>query len=142
MNTDDPVIQFQDNTNNDHGLTSFSPPAISQVRQLILGDKCLKNVHTFELVGLNQLQEFRVGEYSCTQSTGLNGITIWYDSVFRIMDCPNLLSIHIGDYSFSGYKKMVLERLPLSGVSSWDCVSVFTEEFSLRSMSISMRIIV
>ena len=142
MNTDDPVVQFQDNTKNDHGLTSFSPPAISQVRQLILGDKCLKNVHTFELVGLNQLQEFRVGEYSCTQSTGLNKITIWYDSVFRIMDCPNLLSIHIGDYSFSGYKKMVLERLPALRSIFMGLCFCFAEEFSLRSMLTSMRIIV
>ena len=134
MNTDERVVQFQDNTNNDSGLTIFSPPAISQVRQLILGNRCLKNVHTFELVGLNHLQELRVGEYSCTQSTGLNGISIWRDSVFRIVDCPNLISIHIGDYSFSGYKKLTLERLPSLRSIFIGLSFCYTEEFSLQSV--------
>lgn len=134
VDTDESVVQFKDNTNNDGGLTSFSLPVISLVRQLILGDRCLKNVHTFELIGLNELRELRVGEYSCTQSTGFKGISIWNDSVCRIVDCPNLISIHFGDYSFSGYKQLSLERLPALRSIFMGLCFCYAEEFSLKSM--------
>lgn len=71
------------------------------LRKISLGDDCFGNVKVFKLNGLSRLRYLTIGRNSFTQNKNHFGND---DSKsFYILNCPELESIKIGEYSFSDF---------------------------------------
>ena len=75
------------------------------LRQIVIGNDCFGTVRFFELDGLCGLESVVIGEKSITNAKTQNDVmqSQRADGVYRIVNCPKLKSIQIGDYSFSDY---------------------------------------
>ena len=69
---------------------------------ITIGSKCFRKVKMFGLDGLSELESVVIGEYSFGSS----------DDSCRIVNCPKLKSIQIGDGSFRNYQTFELNNLP------------------------------
>ena len=80
----------------------------------MIGDDCFGKVRVFELDGLSELESVVIGKKSftiakdCDNDEG-NKQT---DGPCRIVNCPKLQSIQIGDDSFLDYHSFELSNLP------------------------------
>ena len=74
-------------------LTSFE--------SLDIGDSKFSSVKTFQLNGLNKLKRLKIGRNSFTQEEDNHGSDI--TKSFHILNCEELESIEIGEYSFSDF---------------------------------------
>lgn len=72
------------------------------LKTLTVGRQSLKSISAFELSGLNQLASFIVLDKCFLDGRGN----------CRIVDCPKLRSIEIGDDSFTNYVGLELKNLP------------------------------
>ena len=126
-------LSIAENSYNETVLTAFCISVGSIVRHITIGNKSLQFVRRFELLGLNKLESLVIESLSCTQSTGIKNITIWNDSVCRIVDCPNLVSIRFGEYSMSGYKSLELRGLDSLQSIDMNLCFCFAEECTLKS---------
>ena len=72
--------------------------SILHVKQIIFGDSCCQKVPDFVIDGLPNLMTVKIGE-RCFMSgdRGRNGL-------FRIMNCPNLRQLEIGNRSFNQFR--------------------------------------
>ena len=77
------------------------------LRSVVIGNSCFKNVQVFSIVGLNWLESVSIGEYSF----GSNG-SILEGSEFKIVNCPQLKRLSMGDLSFGRYNEYELSQLP------------------------------
>ena len=68
---------------------------------IVIGDNCFGSVKTFQIDGLNQLRYIKIGKNSFTEKT--NNSRISKAKSFHILNCVELESIEIGEYSFSDY---------------------------------------
>ena len=68
---------------------------------MIIGDNCFGSVKTFQIDGLNQLRCIKIGKNSFTEKT--NSSRINKGKSFHILNCIELESVEIGEYSFSDY---------------------------------------
>lgn len=108
----------------------------NQLKRIIIGDDSFGKVRRFGLIGMNALEKIEIGKRSFTTSRA-NGSTIYFDrkdGVLRIINCPKLESIDIGDESFSDYQIFELDNLPLLQslqIDDW-CFSIAS--FSLIGM--------
>ena len=87
---------------------------LNRLKRIVIGDDSFGKVRQFGLVAMNELESVVIGERSFTTSV-TNGSTIYFgqkDGVYRIINCPKLQEIDIGDDSFSDYKIFELENLP------------------------------
>lgn len=85
-----------------------------QLQHVSIGDDSLGGIRRFELAGLNELQTVTIGKRSFTYAKYSDTVTSTTktDGVYRIINCPKLKSIQIGDYSFSDYHSFELNYLP------------------------------
>ena len=87
---------------------------MSRLRRIVTGSNCFGSVRLFELNGLFELENVVIGQKSFTiEKTG----DIWNskrtDGTCRIKNCPKLVSIQIGVYSFGDYSSSFeLSNLP------------------------------
>ena len=77
-------------------------------RRIVIGDKYFGGVRVFELDGLGELESVEIGE---------NSLRISYysersDGSYRIVNCPKLKTLQVGDRSFSDYHSFELSNLP------------------------------
>ena len=82
--------------------------------ELIIGNDCFENVRTFNIDGLNHLKSIKIGMNSFThvKSSDMNIINDKSRS-FSILNCNELESIEIGEYSVSDYSGgFELKNLP------------------------------
>ncbi|KAK8806651.1 hypothetical protein WA588_003214, partial [Blastocystis sp. NMH] len=77
------------------------------LKSIVIGDKCFGKVRVFELDRLSELESVVIGGNSFRID-----IYIRMDGSYRIVNCPKLKSIQIGDYSFSDYHSFELNNLP------------------------------
>ena len=80
---------------------------LPMLKTIVIGDDCFGKVRTLELNGLYELESVVIGERSFRINNGRRN-----DGVCRIMNCPKLKSIQIGDESFYDYRSFGLNNLP------------------------------
>ena len=73
----------------------------------MIGDYCFVNVRVFELDGLCELESVVIGQQSFRIGSFERN-----DGSYRIVNCPKLKSIQIGDESFEDYHSFELNNLP------------------------------
>ena len=80
---------------------------------MIIGNDCFENVNLFKIDGLNELKSLKIGMNSFTKRKKKNSAGNNPNRSFRILNCIELESIEIGEYSFSDYGgEFELKNLP------------------------------
>ena len=74
---------------------------------IVIGDECFGMVRVFELDGLGELESVVIGKESFRIRDGIRS-----DGSYRIVNCPKLKSIQIGDTSLEDYHSFELNNLP------------------------------
>ena len=92
---------------NEDGNTSLNITNNGELKRIEIGSDCFGNVREFELDGLNELESVVIGRSSFSISEK-NRI----DGSYRIVNCPKLKSIQIGNRSFYDYHSFELSNLP------------------------------
>ena len=84
----------------------------------------------FELDGLCELESVVIGGNSFTMSKDERN-----DYSYRIVNCPKLKSIRIGDWSFQDYNSFELNNLPsLQSIDIGDWCFEYAPSFSLTGL--------
>ena len=90
-----------------NSITSFNMTNNGDLKRIVIGNSCFGNVRVFELDGLSELESVVIG-----QSSFRIGGNERSDGDYRIVNCPKLASIQIGDFSFNDYYSFELNNLP------------------------------
>lgn len=96
------------NSCNDNTITAVDLSSFKFLRSVVIGNSCFGYVLAFSIVGLNWLESVSIGYRSFWDSStsSLKG------SEFKIVNCPQLKSLSIGDRSFGQYNGFELSQLP------------------------------
>ena len=92
---------------NGDDITSLNITNNGYLKRIAIGDGCFGKVRVFELDGLSELESVVIGQQSFRF-----GYDERNDGSYRIMNCPKLKSIQIGDESFQDYHSFELNNLP------------------------------
>ena len=87
--------------------TEFILRGLTALKSIVIGDGCFGKVRVFELDGLCELESVVIGRESFKISGSERS-----DGSYRIVNCPKLKSIQIGQYSFYDYHSFELNNLP------------------------------
>ena len=102
-------IQISNGSHND--VASFRLLKLNTVEEIIIGDNCFEKVNELVINGLNHLKSLKIGKNSFT--TKRNDKANDTSRSFHILNCSELESIEIGEYSFSDYGGLFeLKNLP------------------------------
>ena len=82
-------------------MNSFSLIKLNTIESIEIGDNCFENVELFNIDGLNELKSLKIGINSFTKEKDSWGSDSYRS--FGILNCIELESIEIGEYSFSDY---------------------------------------
>ena len=83
--------------------------------RVMIGSNCFGTVREFELNGLKELESVVIGQKSFTYAKTDSAVSSSKrtDGSYRILNCPKLTLIQVGDYSFSDYyQSFELHNLP------------------------------
>ena len=100
------------------------------LKRIVIGEGCFGKVRVFELDGLDELESVVIGERSfrISEKERSNGSC-------RIVNCPKLKSIQIGDTSFEDYHLFELNNLPsLQSIDIGDWCFRYAPSFSLTGL--------
>lgn len=104
-------IYIPDWTCNDYTYNYFDFSRFYCVESIEIGDCCFGSVKCFILERMNRLKHLKIGVNSFTQKKSDSGKD--RSKVFRILDCQLLLTIDIGQFSFSDFSGVFeLRKLP------------------------------
>ena len=109
------VLEIEDNSYNHSSVTKLKLSGLNRLRRIVIGSNCFGSVRVFELDGLSELESVVIGKKSITivkTDVWYNGVDKRSDGSFRIVNCPKLKSIQIGDCSFADYHSFELNNLP------------------------------
>ena len=105
---------------------------------IVIEDECFGMVRVFELDGLGKLESVVIGQESFTYNN--TSYDIWFiirsDGSCRIVNCPKLKSIQIGQYSFNDYHSFELNNLPSLqsiDIGNWYCFG-YAPSFALTGL--------
>ena len=79
---------------------------LPSLKSIVIGNECFDTVRVFELDGLDKLESVVIGYMSFRISDDKRS-----DGSFRIMNCPKLNSIQIGEQSFYDYQSFEVNSL-------------------------------
>lgn len=84
------------------------------VVNVTIQEKSFHSVRTFEIDGLKSLERLIIEDFSFTNAVTRSDVlkSNEVDGSLRIVNCPNLVSIRIGSFSFSDYSSLELSNLP------------------------------
>ena len=90
------------------------PSFLQSLNRIVIGNDCFGKVRLFKLDGLSELESLVIEKQCMTyfKYTSWNDSDERKDGVCRIVNCPKLKSIQIGDWSFSDYHSFELNNLP------------------------------
>ena len=122
---------------NGDDITSFSITNNGVLKRIVIGDNCFGKVRVFELDGLSELESVVIGTWSFSYAKTYS--EIWNskrsDGSYRIVNCPKLKSIQIGDRSFWDYHSFELNNLPsLQSIDIGQECFFFAPYFSLTGL--------
>ena len=92
---------------NEASRTQLKLRRLVRLKRIVIGDGCFEKVRVFELDGLCELESVVIGQKSFRIGRSKRS-----DGSYRIVNCPKLKSIQIGDYSFQDYHSFELNNLP------------------------------
>ena len=96
----------------------------------MIGDECFGKVRVFGLSGLCELESVVIGKKSFRIDYDERN-----DGSYRIVNCPKLKSIQIGDTSFQDYHSFELNNLPsLQSIAIGDWCFNRAPSFSLTGL--------
>ena len=105
IDTDSKSIQIPNELCNH--LKTMTVSQFTSLEELIIGNDCFENVDLFKIDGLNELKSLKIGMNSFTH---LKSNDRWDNDKannpnrsFSILNCIELESMEIGEYSFSDY---------------------------------------
>ena len=121
-------------------LESFVLPSfIHSLKRIVIGDYCFRSVHLFELDGLSELESIEIRTQSityCKKDDWNSSDDERTDSVCRIVNCSQLKSIQIDDYSFKYYHSFELDNLPsLQSIDIGRDCFFYSSSFSLIGLT-------
>ena len=97
----------------------------------MIGDDCFNTVRLFELNELSELESVVIGQKSFRK-----GAVEQDDGSCRIVNCPKLKSIQIGNYTLSDYQSFELNNLPsLQSIDFGQACFGYAPSFSLTGMN-------
>ena len=100
---------------NDKGITSLHLSSLfHRLKKLEIGNKCFQYVRTFALDGLEKLESVKIGLWCFRISDERHDA-----GVCRIMNCPNLRRLDIGNHSFEYF-----HQFELSNVNSLQSIKI------------------
>lgn len=120
------------------GLTVLKLSSLPFLKRIEIGDGRFGDVRKVEFCKLSSLEEIVIGKRCFTSSLGIDvnkHYRVNKEGYFRIMNCPKLKSIQIGDFSFSDYISFKLGKLPsLQSIKLDRFCFYFVMSFSLISL--------
>ena len=124
------VLEIRNDCYNDSSVTEFKLSGLVRLKRITMGDDCFGSVRSFELDGLSELESIEIGQRSFRINDKER-----MDGTCRIVNCPKLKSIQIGNVSFSDYHSFELSNLPsLQSIEiGWKCF-YYTPSFSLTGL--------
>ena len=111
---------------NGDDAASFNIANNGRLKRIEIGDNSFGKARVFDLDGLSELESVVIGKSSFRISDSERS-----DGNYRIVNCPKLKSIQIGDRSFNDYHSYELNNLPslqsiVLGVWCFDWASSFS----------------
>ena len=107
--------------------TEFILRGLPALKSIVIGDSCFGKVRLFELDGLCELESVVIGQKSFRIS-----LLEKSDGSYRIVNCPKLKSIQMGDKSFKDYHSFEVNNLPsLQSIDMGKYCFYWTPLFSL-----------
>ena len=109
----------------------------SELEELTIGDGCFNYVSKVSVVGLKKLKSVAIGAKSFQNESN--------DSELVVSDCPELVSLSVGNESFKGFKEMTLSELDglktitIGDECLKDCDLVLEDLESVESVSIGVN---
>ena len=82
---------------------------VPNLRELIVGDDCFKNVEVVKWIGMKRLEKVVIGKNCFTNKSNHTYVDIFHH--FYLKDCDELRELRIGRYSFSDYCVCEIENL-------------------------------
>ena len=123
-------LKIDANSFNDSSVTELKLSGLVRLKRIVIGDECFGSVRVFELDGLSGLESVVIGNKSF-----IIGGSERSDGTCRIMNCPKLKSIQIGDWSFADYHSFELNNLPsLQSIEIGSHFFYDTSSFSLTGL--------
>ena len=92
---------------NGKSIITFNISNNGELKRIEIGNNCFGKMRVFELDGLSELESVVIGQQSFRISEYKRS-----DGSYRIVNCPKLKSIQIGDWSFYDYHSFELNNLP------------------------------
>ena len=103
---------------------------MQSLKRIVIGNECFGKVRVFELDGLDELESVVIGSESFRISDEERS-----DGSYRIVNCPKLKSIQIGDNSFYDYHSFELNNLPsLQSIDLGKYCFKYAPSFSLTGL--------
>ena len=119
---------------NEVSRTQLRLRKVNRLKRIVIGNECFGKVRLLELDRLIELESIVIGQKSFIYSMSEKR----YGDC-RIVNCPNLKSIQIGDNSFYDYYSFELNNLPyLQSMEIGDWCFLFAPSFSLTGLIDSM----
>ena len=110
---DEPISQYMTELVIGNGVcndvTEFDLSKYPLLRSVRIGNNCFRNVDVLNITGLNELKSVEIGMNSFTESRNYYGSNA--NRHFSLKNCPKLMSLKIGQYSFSDYAVIEIENV-------------------------------
>ena len=123
-------LRIGNNGYNDDSVTELKLSWLVRLKRIVIRNNCFRKVRVFELDGLSELESVVIGQYSFRIDSSKRS-----DGEYRIVNCPKLKSIQIGDRSFWDYHSFELNNLPsLQTIYMGEYCFYWTPSFSLTGL--------
>ena len=122
-------------SNSCNELKSLNLNEYQYLKSIEIGDDCFENADIFKIDGLKSLKSLKIGINSFTRNRNNSGID--NSRSFHILNCCELESIEIGEYSFSDYSGgFELKNLPKLSTIKIGEVGIASRNFWFSSFEI------
>ena len=101
------VVVIPNGYYNGNNAGSFNISNNGVLKRIVIGDNCFGKVREFELNGLSELESVVIGHESFRIGGDERN-----DGSYRIVNCPKLRSIRVGNYTFGDYHSFEISDLP------------------------------
>ena len=130
-------LKIENDSYNHSSVTELKLRGLVRLKQIVIGDDCFGSVRVFELDGLGELESVEIGKKSLTieKDYSTADYSKQTDGACRIVNCPKLKSIQIGDFSFCDYHSFELSNLPsLQSIDIGSWCFCWAPSFSLTGL--------
>ena len=118
---------------NDETYTIFNFSRFDLLEELIIGDYCFKYVKTFLIDGLNYLNSLKIGMNSFAEYMNSDGNNP--SRSFHVLNCIELESFEIGEYSFNDYSGgFELRNLPKLSTIKLGSSNFYSSSFEIKGI--------